>query len=204
MKFRSDFVTNSSSSSFIVSISIETKDGNLICFDGNGGTPESGRIDFFEYDAIITASPKKMCKAETVEELIKILTDGVLDGDEYIEEEERVKIFEKSMPVEVYDYSDDNFFEDPDSTMRTVDAYDFIKEIREKIKNVSDIKRITVTGEEENYVHYRQSYTYDNETGEYTGVVDGSEFEKDGASGGCIMMPDLDECEVEENDTNDW
>ena len=55
MKYRSDFVTNSSSSSFIASISIETKDGNLICFDGNGGTPESRRIDLLEYDAIITA-----------------------------------------------------------------------------------------------------------------------------------------------------
>lgn len=45
MKFRNGFVTNSSSSSFIVSIKIETVDGREISFYGNGGTPESGRID---------------------------------------------------------------------------------------------------------------------------------------------------------------
>ena len=143
MKFRNGFVTNSSSSSFIVSIKIETVDGREISFYGNGGTPESGRIDYFECDAGITASPKKMGRAKDVEELIAILTEGVIDCNEWCDEDQHVKIFEKSNPVECEVWDGDG-----ECKSATFDAYDFVKEIREKVKSMDDdeyiVKALTI------------------------------------------------------------
>ncbi len=197
MKIRSDFVTNSSSSSFIVQININLKNGESINFSGMGGSPESGRIDYFEQDCIVTVSPKQLGNAASVATMIQLLTDGVVDGCEW--DEEKVKIFAKSNPQPYIDYSDPDF--DPlddfnPEDLPSCDAYDFIKEILAKVHTMDDIKSIRIFGEETNYMIYSQEYVYDRETGEYAGHVNGCEFEKDGASGGEICMPDLDECEV--------
>lgn len=202
MKFRKSFVTNSSSSSFILSISIETKDNNSINFSASGGTPESGRIDYFDEDAIVTVSPKQLGTAKDVEELITLLTEGVVDGCEW-DTEIGTRIFEKSNPVSCFDYENYNPELDEQFPNLTLDAYDFVKEIREKVKTMDDIAKIIISGDEENYMQYCQTYTYDRTNDKYTGHVIGCEFEKDGASGGVIIMPDLEECEIEYEDVDD-
>ena len=201
MKIRSDFVTNSSSSSFIVQININLKNGDSVSFCGNGGSPESGRIDYFENDAIIQVSPKQLGNAKSVAEMIQLLTDGILDGDEW--DSEAVKIFEKSDPHPCFDFDDPDFDVDAylegkidEDDVPMCDAYDFVKEILAKVHTMDDIKTISIYGEEQNYMIYSQSFMYDRETGEYTGTIDGCEFEKDGVSGGYVNMPDLDECNV--------
>ena len=170
MKIRTDFVTNSSSSSFTLMINFELENSDDVTFVGHGATPESGTIDYFDYEALVTVSPKELGTTETIDDMIKLLVDGVRDDDW----EDRPKIF---VP------ENEN------------GSYYFVNEIKEKIASMGDIKSITIRGDEENFVNYLRSYTYDRETGSYTGMQYGSDIEKDGSPGGTLEF-DLSGCEV--------
>jgi hypothetical protein len=207
MKFRKDFVTNSSSSSFIVSINFKTKKGKTISFTGNGGTPECGSVDYFDGDAEIFLSPKQLANAKDMDELIELLVEGVIDHG--YNDDCETKIFEKSNPKvpdiyqEFEDESDELDELDEDFEDMTFDAYDFILELKKKIKSPNDIATVTISGVEENYLSYAQTYTYDKINDKYTGTVHGEPMEIDGASGGWLSIPDEDECDIEYESVED-
>ena len=183
MKIRTDFVTNSSSSSFVFGLKFELKNGEELIFDGEGACGEIGSTEFFDGEAIVGVSPKVLGQSSSVDDLIRILTDSVEDSCEYR------KIF---LPRELSE-SDIEFLEQ--GGMIAESAESFIEEIRENIKTIDDIKSIVVYGNEENYVSYRQTYKYDLETGEYIGAIFGCEFESEGSSG-YIYIPDSSECKI--------
>ena len=189
MKYRSDFVTNSSSSSFILSMQFNLKNGKEVRFDAMGGSPESGCINYFEGDAVIAVSPKQLGTATTVDEMIALLEKGIVD-DLY---EDVTPIFQPGRITLGIDFDENGEYGE-----RECCAYEFIDALREAIKNMDDIESIVIDGDEENYVSYRQHYEYNRETGKYTGRIVGYEFEKDGADGGRFELNDLDECDIEE------
>lgn len=178
MKIRTDFVTNSSSSSFTLMINFELKNGEEVKFVGHGGGAESGTIDYFDYEVLVNVSPKELGTAKTIDEMIELLTNGVRDDDW----EERPKVFV------------------PDNEN---DSYYFIKEIKDKISSMDEIEKITIRGDEENYEDYLRSYTYDRQSKKYYGMEYGEVFEKNGSSGGDLAF-DLSGCDIKYADKEDF
>ena len=183
MKIRTDFVTNSSSSSFVFEIEFELKNGEKIDFCAEGACGEIGSTEYFDAEAFVRVSPKALGSASSVAQLINILTNGVLDDGER-------KIFEKR---ELSKWEQE-FLDDGGKLAN--DATWFIEEIREKIKSMDDIRTIVVEGTEElGELCYRKTYKYNRDSGEYKGTILGCEFESEGTSG-FISIPDEDSCDI--------
>lgn len=148
-------------------------------FNAEGGGCETGRIDYFGGEAVVEVSPKQLGNAKNIDELIKLLEVGVLDGE--------TKIFDKSRPFKS---------ECSDEDDEVYDAYDFIKEIRKKIISMDQIEEITISAYEEYTVSYYRAYTYNLKTKKYTCQKEGYEFESEGSSGD-LLLSDLNSCDIE-------
>ena len=72
-------MTNSSSSSFVLEIRIELKNGEVLGFNGEGTTGE-WPAPYYGIEA--HKSPKELCKSGSIEGLIQALKDSVISQDE--------------------------------------------------------------------------------------------------------------------------
>ena len=161
MKIRTDFVTNSSSSSFMLVIRIGLKNGNVLKFMGDGGVGE-GMEDYAELT--VNESPEALGKCESIDDLIKMLQRSVVEGsDTYYDEGE-----EPEYPV--------------------LDDREPIIDGLRKLNSMDEIETITINGdlfgrgEQYQYKHY----TYYRDKKETVYDEGGDEYINDEGTGGRI------------------
>ena len=161
MKIRTDYVTNSSSSSFMLVIRIGLKNGEVLKFMGDGGVGE-GDEEF--YELTVNKSPEALGKCGSIDELIKMLQHSVVQGSDT--------------------YYDDD--EEPEDLVITDDGA--IIEGLKNLKSMDDIETITINGdlfgrgEQHQYKHY--TYYRDRRTTVYD--EGGDEDIYDEGTGGSI------------------
>ena len=181
MKIRTDFVTNSSSSSFVLSIRVELTDGNVVSFQGTGSCGEGAASDFGELN--VSVSPRQLGKASSIQELVSLLKSGVAEDDNTpifnTDDPKRQAIVEDA---KTSGSSIANSYEKADAFISRVKA----------IPSMDAIAKITIVGNEFNYREYLRKYEYDRASDRYTKRVSGYDFDKNGGSGGDLIFSDAD------------
>ena len=107
MKIRTDFVTNSSSSSFTLNITIELKNGKSLEYEAVGYEEAFGPGEY--YNVYATFSPKELAECSDIKALVEMLKAGVecegepiiTDGDGFIKKIKKIPSMEDIAKISI-------------------------------------------------------------------------------------------------------
>lgn len=212
MKIRFDFVTNSSSSSFVVRIGVRLNNGKVVKYEAfaedDGGGVDYGEV-MVDHDLF-----RRVAEADSIDSLIKILENAV--SYNYAEDDDCTvrahkfdpkdfKLYEriKKKSYTRDDYLDAEFgfgksdddIRDGRSVLFSKGIVIFDKEIREKAKDLDDIKSVIVESER-------------TASGEYieSSFFPGLDWSENGLFAECVSVSEMDlkTKEISEKTSSKW
>lgn len=198
MKIRLDFVTNSSSSSFVVRIGVRLNDDKVVKYEAfsedDGGGCDSGELKL-NRNLLETAAASKSVD-DLLEVLEKAVTYCVLDWetDREISKVFDPKDFELYKGLRKKSYTREDYFEaafgfaesndnlsDGRSVPFSKGIVIFDKELRKRAKNLDDIKSVIVESERTASGEYIDSDNFP-----------GLDWDENGMSATCISASEMD------------
>ena len=209
MKIRTDFVTNSSSSSFTVAVCFKMDDGKEITQSVNWGDEET--------DLVVNKDPLSLSKAKDINELVEMLNDSIFIGVEGWDEEADDYMYDEDGENVIVKADEDEygfFFEPFGSSIKSKLKKYSMDNIETIIMKVFETSEYTIyeyskippkyygaddfDSEDYHQTHYRV-YRYDLKTKKATYFDDHGYVETNGGVGGRTKFI-LDDCYIDKDD----